>query len=207
MLRTASLCLSITFVVLAQGKPASESKPAAPANLEVSTPSYANTTCPLMSKPVKPDLWVDSSHGRVFVCCKNCVARAKKDPDAVYAKAHPTATKVNNTTDPVSGKPVKEGVTVVYQGHEVALESASNAKKFVENGDAYLTLLLKPGVKDLRNTKDPVTGTPVVANTVVLIGDSLVHLASADSVEAVKKDPAKALAAAEKSSKPEKKGS
>ena len=74
------------------------------------------------------------------------------------------------------------------------------------NGDVYVTLLTKPEVKDVKNTKDPITDKPVADNEVVLIGNSLVHLASQESVEAIRKDPAAALAKAEKSAQPEKKG-
>lgn len=206
MHRIVPLCFIIACGLVAQDKPATDSKPSTSKALEVTVPSYANPNCPLMSKPSKDDIWVDSSHGRVYLCCKNCLARAKKDPDVVYAKAFPSVTKVNNKVDPISGKPVKDGATVVYMGYEIALEDASHGKKVVENGDVIVTLLTKPEVKDVRNEKDPITNSAVVANTFVLIGDSLVHLSSTESVEKVKKDPAKALEAAQKTAKPDKKG-
>jgi hypothetical protein len=205
MLRIIAIALALTTAAVAQ-KPGAESKPADGKDLEVSVPSYGNATCPIMSKPVKADLFVETPHGRVWVCCKTCLAKVKKDPDAIYAKTYPTVTKVNNANDPISGKPVKEGTTVVYQGYEIGLENASHAKAVLANGDVWVTLLTKPHVQDVKNAKDPVTNEPVADNMAVLIGDSLVHLSSMDSVEAVRKDPAKALEKARKSAKPDKKG-
>jgi hypothetical protein len=199
MLRIVPISLVLACALLAQGdKPATDSKAA---KAEVTVPSYRNASCPLMGKPAKDDVFVDSAHGRVWLCCKNCLAKAKKDPDGTYAKAYPTATKVNNKMDPIDGKPVKDGVTVVYQGYEINLSDASHAKAVLQNGDVYVTLLTKPDVRDVKNTKDPVNGNAVADNMVVLIGNSLVHISSADSIEAIKKDPAKSLEKAEKSAK------
>ena len=201
MLRSVIAVLVLTGVVSAQaGKSAGDTKPSGPAP-EVSVPTYGNTTCPLMNRPVKPDMFVDTPHGRVLVCCKNCVAKAKKDPEGTYAKAYPTPQKVGNKTDPISGKPVKEGVTAVYLGHEINLEDAKNAKAVVANGDIYVTLLTKPEIKDVNNTKDPTNDKPVTDNHFAVVGTSLIRLSSAESVDAVKKDPAKALEKAQKSAK------
>jgi hypothetical protein len=200
MLRYAIVLLLASATVLAQSGSPTETKPSGKAP-EVSVPSYANANCPLMSRTPKPDIFVESSHGRVWLCCKNCLAKAKKDAEGTYAKAYPTATKVANKTDPVNGKPVKDGVTAVYQGYEIGLSDAANAKAVVANGDVYVTLLTKSGVKDVNNTKDPISGNAVADNLCVLVGDSLVRLSSADSVEGVKKDPAKALEAAKKTAK------
>jgi len=199
MLRCAVAILVLASALAAQ-KPGTDSKPTGAA-AEVSVPAYGNSTCPLMSKPVKPENFVETSHGRVWVCCKNCLAKAKKDPEGTYAKAYPTAQKIGNKTDPISGKPVKEGVTAVYQGHEINLDDASHAKAVVANGDIYVTLLTKPEIKDVNNTKDPTNDKPVTDNHFVVVGTSLIRLSGAESVEAVKKDPAKALEKAQKSAK------
>lgn len=205
MIRIVALALAAAGLALAQeSKPA---KPVADKDLTVTVLQYGNEKCPLMPKTAKPHFFVESSKGRVFFCCKNCVAKAKRDPDAAYANAYPETKKLNNTTDPVSGKPVKEGVTVTYQGYEINLADKKNADDVVKSGDIYVTLLTKPEVKNLRNTKDPITGAAVASNVAILIGDTLVRLASEDSIEGVRKDAAKALEAAKKSAKPEKKAS
>jgi hypothetical protein len=201
MLRSVLAVLVLTGVVAAQAnKPAGDTKPSGAA-AEVSVPAYGNATCPLMSRPVKPDMFVETPHGRVWVCCKNCLAKGKKDPEGTYAKAYPTAQKIGNKTDPISGKPVKEGVTAVYQGYEINLEDAKHAKAVVANGDIYVTLLTKPEIKDVNNTKDPTNDKAVTDNHFVVVGTSLIRLSSAESAEAVKKDPAKAIEKAEKSAK------
>jgi hypothetical protein len=198
MIRSLLVALVVSCGVVAQ----SESKPAAGGGKapEVSVPSYGNQTCPLMSRAAKPDVFVDSSHGRIYLCCKNCLAKAKKDPEGTYSKAYPEVTKVGNKTDPVDGKPVKEGVTAVYQGHEIGLSDAKHQKAVVANGDIYLTVLTK-SAKDVNNTKDPTNDKPVADNQFVLVGDSVIRLSGPESVEAVKKDPAKALEKAQKSAK------
>jgi hypothetical protein len=203
MIRTVLVSLVLTSVVAAQTgqKPATDTKPAEGKALEVTVPSYANATCPHMPKPSKPEIFVDTPHGRVNFCCKVCLAKAKKNPEEAYAKAYPTTEKIENKTDPVDGKPVKAGATVIYRGYEINLSDAKNAQAVVANGDVYVTLLTKPALKDVKNAKDPVTDQPVVDNVFVIIGTSLVHLSSADSVEAIRKDPAKALEKAEKSAK------
>jgi hypothetical protein len=200
MKRFATLVLA-----LAAGAVAQETRPSGDQDLTVNTIYFGNATCPHMPKAAVPHFFVESSKGRVFFCCKMCLAKAKKDPDAAYAEAYKEVKKVGNTTDPVSGKPVKEGVAVTYQGHEINLEDKKNADAVVKNGDIYLTLLTKPDVKDLKNTKDPVTGEAVVDNVAVLIGNNLVRLSSADSIEAIRKDAAGALEKAKKSAKPAKK--
>jgi hypothetical protein len=203
MLRTLVCLFAFSCALIAQGagKPATDTKPSDGKAMEVTVPSYANTNCPHMPKPAKPENFVDSSHGRVFFCCKNCLAKAKKDPEGSYAKAYPTAKKLDNKTDPIDGKPVKEGVTAVYQGYEINLSDAGHAKAVVANGDIYVTLLSKPEVKDVHNTKDPINDKPVVDNVFAVVGTHLVRLSSAESVEAIKKDPAKAVEKAEKSAK------
>ena len=200
MLRSLLVSLAITGIACAQ-KPATDTKPSDGKSLEVSVPSYRNTSCPHMSKESKTDVFVDSSHGRVYFCCKNCLAKAKKDPDASYAKAYPTAKKLGNKTDPIDGKPVKDGVVAVYQGHEIGLSDAGHAKAVVANGDLYVTLLSNPGLKDVHNAKDPTNDKPVADNAIVVVGNSVVHLSGHESVEAVKKDPAKAVEKAQKSAK------
>lgn len=197
MIRSVLVAFVVACVMVAQ----SESKHAGHAKApEVSVPSYGNASCPLMSRPVKPDVFVESSHGRVYLCCTKCLAKAKKDADGAYAKAYPTATKVGNKTDPIDGKPVKDGVTAVYEGHEIGLSDASHAKTVVANGDVYLTVLTK-SAKDVNNAKDPTNDKPVTDNHFALVGDSVIRLSGPESVEALKKDPAKALEKALKSAK------
>ena len=56
-------------------------------------------------------------------------------------------------------------------------------------------------MKDVKNTKDPTNDKPVADNAFVVVGSSLIRLSGPESVEAVKKDPAKALEKAQKSAK------
>ncbi len=195
MLRPVSI-LVVSAVLVAFPMDAQESRPVDPkVTPAVSVPTFMNPTCPIMGKATKADVFVDTDQGRVFLCCKMCVEKVKKDPAAAYAKAYPKLEKLGNTICPVSGEAIKsgEGVAVIYQGREIRVCCADCSKPVRDNGDIVLTLLTNPKVKDLKNTKDPVSDKTVMDNTFVVVGDRLIHLASKDSVDEIKKDPAKYL--------------
>ena len=52
-------------------------------------PSGANKMCPVLTEEkVDPSLYVEYNDKRIYVCCKKCLKRVKKDPAAWYAKAY-----------------------------------------------------------------------------------------------------------------------
>lgn len=40
----------------------------------------AQTLCPVMNRPIHPNLYVDAEGKRIYVCCKGCIAAVKADP-------------------------------------------------------------------------------------------------------------------------------
>jgi hypothetical protein len=159
-----------------------------------------------MGKPTKADLFVETDHGRVHVCCKMCLKKVEADKEAMYKKAYPTSKPVGNKACPSSGEALdKKAATVTIQGYEIGLCCNDCAKPVLENSLILLAKLTNPKVNDVGNTTDPTNGKPVANNSFVLIGDDLVHLSSQDSVEAVKKDPKAALAKAKQAKPGEKK--
>jgi hypothetical protein len=187
----------ITMGVAAQDpKPAPDgATPAATAtDLAVSVPAFANPNCPIMGGPAKQGLFVDTDYGRIYMCCKGCTKKIQADPEAAWRKAYPKITKLDNKTCPVTGAPIEKGApTISLQGYEVSLGSKECIKEARENAQTVLAKVLDPKVTVVGNRVCPVTGKAVGKNCVVLIGDHLVNLASADAVAEVRKAPKQML--------------
>jgi hypothetical protein len=69
---------------------AQEAKAPAGAESDTNTSGLASqvkrqTLCPVMKAPINKALYVDHDGKRVYVCCRSCLARVKKDP-AKYVK-------------------------------------------------------------------------------------------------------------------------
>jgi hypothetical protein len=155
--------------------------------------NYRNAACPITSKRVNPEIFLKTAKGRIWFCCTECQEKARTDPDSAYAKAYPTTTQVKNEVDPVDGKPVKAGVAMLYQGYEINLSDPANARAVTENGDLYVALLTRPGLKDAKNTMDPITKGPVEPNMGIIIGDYLVRIGSSKSIQGAHMRPQQLL--------------
>lgn len=180
----------------------------------VEVPSYPNSTCPVMGKPVSLKLYVDTAYGRIYMCCAGCTKRIKADPEAAYKAAYPKVEKAANTNCPITGEAIKKGSpTVLLQGKEIALCCEDCIEKAKGEAQATLAKALNGKLKDVGNSICPVTDKEVQTNVIALVGESLVRLSSSDCVERLKEDPARYLAKAKESaakdakSKAEKKGS
>lgn len=172
--------------------------PAKPAeSLAVSVPVVMNPNCPIMGKPASALLFTDTDRGRIYLCCAPCAKKVRKDPDRAYEAAFPTARKAGNTICPVTGGKVDaKSPTVLLQGVEVAVASEDAKKLAPAMAQIVLAKALDPAVRDVGNVNCPITGKPVAANLYCLVGKDLVRLSGAECVEEVRKDPARALAAA-----------
>lgn len=42
--------------------------------------------CPVMGAPINKDLYVDADGARIYVCCTDCIAKVKADPQAALKK-------------------------------------------------------------------------------------------------------------------------
>lgn len=191
-------CLLASFAAAQESRPAGGAVASGPA---VTVPTFQNETCPVMGKPAKADLFVETDNGRVHVCCKMCLKKVEADKAGMYKKAYASAKPAGNKTCPATGEPVDGKSTVTIQGLEIGLCCSDCAKPALENSQISLAKVKNPKLKDLGNKTDPISGKPVGNNFFCLIGDDLVHLSSADSTAEVMKDPKKALEKA-KASKP-----
>lgn len=163
-------------------------------SLAVAVPAFANTTCPIMGKPVSAELWVDTELGRIYVCCKACNEPVLADVPTAAKTAYPVTRRASNTTCPIMGDAVDaNSPTVVRQGIEIPVCCDSCIAEVGKNDQIVLALLADPKLVDLKNTQCPITGEPVAPNAFCVIGDRLVHLSAPECIDAVRKDPAAAL--------------
>ena len=62
---TALLCATVAF--------AQDSRPVEKTvTPEVTVPTWVNANCPIMAKPASAALFVDTTFGRIYVCCAGC---------------------------------------------------------------------------------------------------------------------------------------
>lgn len=180
---------------------ADDAPPSTPApsaeDLTVSVPTWGNATCPIMGKPASEALYVDVKFGRIYICCPPCARKIRAEPAVAYRAAYPTATRIDNKVDPVTGSVLGEKtVTMELQGYEFKVCADGCEAKAREHSQVTLVHLLMPDVVDVRNERCPIDGQPVVANAICLIGKNLVRLSSPKHVAQVRADPAAALAKA-----------
>lgn len=184
---------TVTIPAPAQETPA-ESGPV------VDVPIHPNTTCPIMGKAISTRLFVDTDKGRFWVCCKACYEEILAELDLAHQTAYPEVEKLELKTCPVTGEPLpEEPFRLVVQGFDVPLCCEPCVPKFLADSQIHLALLANPKLVDLRNPRCPITGGEVSPNSYCTIDGVLVRLSSPRAVEEVKKDAAKALAAAKAS--------
>lgn len=161
---------------------------------EVTVPIFNNETCPIMGKPVSTPLFAETEKGRIYICCKKCISKIQADVPKAYQTAYPVTKKAGNAVCPVTGDKIeKDSPSVIVQGYEVSVCCEDCIKEVQTNTQIMLTKATDPKVVDIDNKICPITDKPVAKNAFCLIGKDLVRLSSPECVEAVKKDPKKAL--------------
>jgi YHS domain-containing protein len=79
---------------------------------------------------------------KVELCCDKCVAQFKKDPVLFLTKlTWPDAKDAKNPHDPVSGKPVSNGVVAIYRNHLIHFASAKSIAAFEKDPEAAVAKL------------------------------------------------------------------
>jgi hypothetical protein len=156
----------------------------------VRVPTFANPTCPIMGKKVSMPLFVDTEVGRFYVCCKPCFKKILADLPAAQKTAYPTVKTINNKLCPVSGEAIGEHKqTMTLQGFQFDVCCAGCTDGARSRSQVVLSKLDAANLKDIGNTTCPLTGKPVTDNSFVVIGDSIVHLASTANVADAEKAP------------------
>ncbi|MFO1008888.1 MAG: hypothetical protein U1F29_02360 [Planctomycetota bacterium] len=191
LLLVASAVFSAPSASIAEPRSAS---PAVEDANAVSTPSFPNSTCPIMGKPISSKLYVDTEKGRIWVCCKSCNKEVLADVAKAHQTAYPKITKLENELCPVTGKKIEKGAPrVVLQGFEFSVATKEAAVAAQADAQVVLARLNDPKLVDLGNTTCPVTGEAVGKNAFVVIGKTIVRLSSPKVLDDVQKDPAKIL--------------
>lgn len=160
----------------------------------VRVPAYRNASCPIMGKPVSHRLAVDTEHGRIWLCCKACIAPVRADPAAAHRMAYPVEVEVERERCPVTGKPLGAGsVRVVLQGRafRVADEAAAAAARAASQ--RTLALLLEPSLIDVANPECPIDDAPVGPDAFVVVDDRLIRLSQEAHASEVERAPDAAL--------------
>ena len=192
--RSALSVLPLLAALAAAQEPPAPSKPPAP---RVEVPTFANATCPIMGKPVSMPLFVDTDHGRFYLCCKPCNKKVLADVPAAHQTAYPVVQELKNTTCPVSGEAIGEhAVDVVLQGYKLKLCCGGCAAAARTHSQVTLVKATRPAVTDAGNDTCPVTGKPVAANAFAVVDGTIVHLATAKATDDVAKDADAVLAKA-----------
>jgi len=177
-------------------------EPPTPPAPRVEVPIWPNATCPIMGKKVSLPLFVDSELGRFYVCCKPCFKKILANVDAAYRTAFPVVQELQNSTCPVTGKPIGEQpITMQLQGYSFRICSEACRITAIADAQVVLARLLHANLREVGNRTCPVTGLPVQPNHFVLVDDHLIRLADASQVAAVEKAPALMLAKAQELAK------
>jgi hypothetical protein len=179
--------------------PAQEKKQDAGKDAKVEVPFYGNEKCAYMKgKKVKMGQSVETTHGRVWVCCSDCVAEAQADGDKAYDKSYPKPKTHALKKCPVSGHDLgKDAVAMKWQGHEFKLCCKDCVDAFKKNPDAFLAKMENPKLNDCGNATCPVSGEPA-SGAVAIVGNDIVRLRNRKDADEFKKNVAEYLAKAKK---------
>jgi hypothetical protein len=160
----------------------------------VRVPAYPNSACPIMGKPISQKLFTDTDRGRIWVCCKGCIADIHEDVALAYATAYPTERTIASGLCPVTGKLLREDSPwIVLQGLRFRVLDAGAAKLAVAESQIALARLMEPVLVDVANALCPIDGKPTDPQAFVVIEGRIVRLSSAKHVEEAKKAPAQTL--------------
>ena len=126
--------LSLSVTLLALGAMAIVAAPRAGEQEGAGAPKAVKlqTTCPVGGEKISKASYADHEGHRVYFCCDDCKGKFTKEPKkfATAANAQLFATKqFKQVKCPLTGKDVKEGLTVKVAGQEVGLCCAGCEKK------------------------------------------------------------------------------
>lgn len=173
-------------------KPAPQPQPADAVSFRV--PEFANATCPIMGKPASASLFTDTEFGRIYVCCKPCIKKVRKEAEKSWKTAYPVVKPAANTACPITGKGVDAKVpAVAVQGASIALCCTDCVPKVATSSQIALAKAEDPKLVDLENRACPITGEEADANTIAVIDGTIVRFATSKARDVAKKDPKAAL--------------
>ncbi len=186
---------STPFAALAANAGVAQAQaPAAAQAAAVRVPVHPNSTCPIMGKPISLKLFTDTELGRIWVCCKGCIADIQDDVELAYRTAYPTVREVAAQKCPVTGRPLRaESPVVELQGLRFRVFDDAAARVAREHSQRTLARVVEPNLVEVGNAVCPIDGRPVSANAIAVIEGRIVGLSSPKHVEELSKDPSGAL--------------
>lgn len=160
----------------------------------VRVPVHPNSTCPIMGKPISLKLFTDTELGRIWVCCKGCIADIQDDVQLAYRSAYPTVREIEAQKCPVTGRELREPSPFVeLQGLRFRVFDHAAAQVARTHSQRTLARVLEPHLVEVGNAVCPIDGKPVSPNAIAVIEGRIVGLSSPKHVEELSKDPAGAL--------------
>ncbi|MFQ5492378.1 MAG: hypothetical protein ACE5GE_16835 [Phycisphaerae bacterium] len=119
--------------------------------------------CPVMGEPVDFSVSMATDEGPVFVCCKGCIKKMKKNPDkyadaiAAQRKALAGRDKVQ-VTCPISGKPIDKDAFAEVNGKKIYMCCPKCVDKYKANPDKFAGKL---AASYTYQTKCPLSGEKI----------------------------------------------
>lgn len=171
---------------------AQDAKPAAKADAKdkKATTEIAQKTCPVMlGKKINPALFVEHDGLKVYLCCKDCVEKFKKEPAKyiaeVYRQIYPQQVQL---TCPVTGEDVDPKVSAEMAGKTVYFCCKDCVAKYKADPAKYAAKL-KEGTAE--QVHCPVSGEAINPKVSADYQGKKVYFCCKDCVAKFKAEPAK----------------
>ena len=75
------------------------------------------TTCPVMGGKINKELYVDANGYRIYVCCKQCIAVVKADPEKYIKKLQDQGVELEKTQ--TNNKPDEEQIPAAIERYRL----------------------------------------------------------------------------------------
>ena len=133
--------------------------------------------CPVMGEPAVFNLSMETDEGPIFVCCKGCIRRLKKEGDkysAQIAEQRAVLAKLPKVQVrcPVTGKPVDGETTLLYHGREIQFFCDKCPPTFKKSPEKFKANLANSYTYQ---TKCPISGEPIdrTLSTTLATGETI----------------------------------
>jgi YHS domain-containing protein len=116
------------------------------------------TTCPVLGGAIDKKLFVDYKGKRIYVCCEDCIAKVKKDPEKYIKKLEKMGEGVETITEETkkTASDVKEGASMKGMDMKGMKISGDTASKASETG--YWTCPMHPEIHQAGPGQCPICG-------------------------------------------------
>ncbi len=141
----------------ALGQPSDKSKVDSTKAIMHSKHLKPQTTCPVTGDAIDKKLFVDYQGKRIYVCCADCLAKVKKDPEAAIKKLE----SIGQSVEIIGNKAKKESKDVKADTSMKSMKmSGETAAKAAESG--YWTCPMHPEVHQSAAGQCPICGMNLI---------------------------------------------